>query len=176
MLIIDQQFKNFFDVKNMKYALNFNYSASRTIFWFHENQLNFLKRLNVALISNWNRWQKKFIVARQISRLTINNELIIKRKWKIFLKCFFKSNLSIEWIWSERWKKKKLIRTLKSDKWIVISNLLKKIKTQKKMFMIITINQICIAKLKSFHEIFRWQNNMRVQRKFTTNDKNVVNC
>ena len=53
MLIIDQQFKNFLDVKDVKYALNFNYSMSRAVFWFRKNQLNFLKWLNVALISNW---------------------------------------------------------------------------------------------------------------------------
>ena len=116
MLIIDQQFKNFFDVKNVKYALNFDYSTSRAIFWSRKNQLNLSKQLNVALISNRNRWRKEFIVARQTSRFTIDNESIIKRKWKILLRCFSESSSSIEWIWNERWKKKKFIRALKSDK------------------------------------------------------------
>ena len=131
MLIIDQQFKNFFDVKDMKYALNFDYLTSRAIFWTRENQLNFLKRLNVALISSQNRRRTKFIVARQTSRFMINNKLIIKREWKIFLKCFFESSSSIEWIWSERLRKK-FIRTLKSDKWNVIIKFIKKNKNTKR--------------------------------------------
>ena len=101
MLIIDQQFKDSFDVKDVKYTLNFDYSTSRAIFWFRENQLNLLKWLNVALILNWNWWRKKFIVARRTFQFTINNELIMKREWRIFLKCFFESNSLIEWIWSE---------------------------------------------------------------------------